>query len=196
VIAAARAGADTVEHGFVLTEAGVAAMAEAGTMYCPNLAVTEAWDPEQLRAHGYAEWFCRNAEEARQNHHAMFREAVSRGIPILAGVDDLPEGDAPVGIEMHQGSIGLLAELKIMSRNGLTNGGALQTATRNAALSVRAGDRLGTVEAGKIADLVVLEADPLEDLQALTTVRQVWKEGAQIRLVPGLEPGWTGGGIR
>jgi imidazolonepropionase-like amidohydrolase len=52
------------------------------------------------------------------------------------------------------------------------------------------------VEAGKIADLVVLEADPLEDLQALTTVRQVWKEGAQIRLVPGLEPGWTGGGIR
>jgi imidazolonepropionase-like amidohydrolase len=196
VIAAARAGADTVEHGFVLTEEGVAAMAEAGTMYCPNLAVTEAWDPVDLAAHGYADWFCRNAEEARQNHHAMFREAVRRGITILAGVDDLPEGDAPVGIEMHEGAIGLLAELKIMSRNGLTNGGALMTATRNGALSVRAGDSLGTLEENKIADFVVLEANPLEDLDALTGVRQVWKEGREIRLVTGLEPGWTGGGIR
>ncbi|WP_033289806.1 metal-dependent hydrolase family protein [Amycolatopsis jejuensis] len=196
VVAAAKAGADTIEHGFVVTEEGISAMAEAGTIFCPNLAVTDAWEPEQLAAQGYPGWFCRNAEEARERHHAMFREAVRQGVPIVAGVDDLPEGPAPVGIEMHHGTLGLVEELRLMSVHGLGNGGALLAATKNAAATVRASTRLGTLEAGKVADLVVLGADPLADLTALTTVREVWKEGKPIRLTPSLEPGWQGGGIR
>jgi imidazolonepropionase-like amidohydrolase len=195
VIAAARAGADTVEHGFVVTEKGVEAMAEAGTMYCPNLAVTVAWDPAELAARGYPEWFVINAREAGERHHEMFAEAVRLGVPILAGVDNLPEGRSPVGIEMHDGAIGLLTELKLISRLGLGNGGALLTATRNAAKSVWAAASLGTVECGKIADLIVLNSNPLDDLDALADLRSVWKGGREIRLVPGLEPGWQGGGI-
>ena len=196
VIAAARAGADTVEHGFVVTEKGVEAMAEAGTMYCPNLAVTVAWDPAELAARGYPEWFVINAREAGERHHEMFAEAVRLGVPILAGVDNLPEGRSPVGIEMHDGAIGLLTELKLISRLGLGNGGALLTATRNAAKSVWAAASLGTLECGKIADLLVLNSNPLDDLDALADLRSVWKGGREIRLVAGLEPGWQGGGIR
>lgn len=196
VIAAARAGADTIEHGFVLSEAGVEAMAEADTTYCPNLTVTQAWNPDDLAAHGYPDWFCRNAAEARQSHHAMFRAAISRGVTVIAGVDDLPEGDAPVGIEMYDGVIGLIAELQLMHALGLTNGQALLTATKNAAAAVRRADTLGTLEPGKAADLVVLAANPLDDLAALTTVQGVWKAGREIRLTPALEPGWSGGGIR
>lgn len=197
VIAAARAGADTIEHGFVMTERGVAAMAESGAMYCPNLTVTRAWDPAELAERGYPEWFTANAAEAAARHHEMFAAACRAGIPILAGVDDLPEGDRPVGIEMHEGAVGLIAELKlIQSSGGLSAGEALATATKNAARAVRAQDRLGTLEAGKLADLVVLARNPLDDLGALADVVAVWKGGRPIRLQPGLEPGWHGGGIR
>ncbi len=196
IIAAAKAGADTIEHGFVATEKGIAAMAEAGTMYCPNLAVTTAWDPALLAARGYPEWFTANAAEAAARHHEMFREALRLGIPILAGVDDLPEGAGPVGIEMHDDQLGLIAELKLMHANGMTRGQALQTATRNAARAVRAEARLGTLEPGKHADLVVLDGNPLDDLDHLAAVRAVWKDGHPIRLTPGLTPGWRGGGIR
>ena len=196
VIAAARAGADTIEHGFVMTERGVDAMARAGTMYCPNLTVTTAWDPAQLAAKGYPDWFTANAAEAAARHHEMFALAVRAGIPILAGVDDLPEGDGPVGIEVHDGEIGLIAELRLISAGGLTHGQALATATRNAAAAARVQDRLGTLEPGKIADLLVLDGNPLDDLGALASVADVWKDGRRIRLLPGLEPGWRGGGIR
>lgn len=196
IIAAAQAGADTIEHGFVGTEKGIAAMAAAGTMYCPNLTVTVAWDPATLAAKGYPEWFTANAAEAAARHHEMFREAVRMGIPILAGVDDLPEGDGPVGIEMHHDQIGLIAELKFMQAGGMTPGQALITATRNAALAVRSGAVLGTLEPGKYADLVVLAGNPLDDLDRLADVAAVWKSGRPIRLTPGLEPGWRGGGIR
>jgi imidazolonepropionase-like amidohydrolase len=196
IIAAAQAGADTIEHGFVATEKGIAAMADAGTMYCPNLAVTAAWDPAILTAKGYPEWFTANAAEAAARHHEMFREALRLGIPILAGVDDLPEGDGPVGIEMHNDQIGLIAELKLMHANGMTTGQALLTATKNAACAVRSQASLGTLEPGKHADLVVLAGNPLADLDRLADVAAVWKSGRAIRLTPGLERGWRGGGIR
>lgn len=196
IIAAAKAGADTIEHGFVATETGIAAMAEAGTMYCPNLTVTTAWDPVQLAARGYPEWFTANAAEAAAHHHAMFAEAVRLGIPILAGVDDLPEGTGPVGIEMHDDQLGLIAELKLMQAGGMTAGQALLTATRNAARAVRAQSVLGTLEPGKHADLAVLAANPLDNLDHLAGITAVWKGGRPIRLTPGLEPGWRGGGIR
>jgi imidazolonepropionase-like amidohydrolase len=196
IIAAAQAGADTIEHGFVATEKGVAAMAEAGTMYCPNLTVTTAWDPAILAAGGYPDWFTANAAEAAARHHEMFREALRLGVPILAGVDDLPEGAGPVGIEMHDDQLGLIAELKLMHANGMTRGQALLTATKNAARAVRAQDRLGTLGPGKHADLAVLAGNPLENLDRLADVTSVWKDGRVIRLTPGLEQGWRGGGIR
>jgi imidazolonepropionase-like amidohydrolase len=195
IIAAARAGADSVEHGFVVTEKGIQAMAEAGTMFCPNLAVTVAWDPAELAARGYPDWFVANAREAGEHHHEMAAEAMRLGVPILAGVDNLPEGKAPVGAEMHDGAIALLTELKLISRLGLGNGGALLTATRNAAQSVYASDSLGTLERGKLADVIVVNGNPLDDLDALADVRGVWKGGCEIRLVLGLEPGWQGGGF-
>jgi imidazolonepropionase-like amidohydrolase len=196
IIAAAEAGADTIEHGFVATEKGIAAMAAAGTMYCPNLTVTVAWDPAVLAAKGYPQWFAANAAEAAARHHEMFAGAVRMGIPILAGVDDLPEGDGPVGIEVHDDQIGLIAELKLMQAGGMTSGQALLTATRNAALATRSDAHLGTLEPGKYADLVVLTGNPLDHLDRLADVTAVWKNGRPIRLTPGLEPGWRGGGIR
>ncbi len=68
-------------------------------------------------------------------------------------------------------------EIKLLAKAGLSNFEALQTATINNAKIIRMADRLGTIEVGKIADFVTVEGNPLEDLDALTQVRVVVKDG-------------------
>jgi imidazolonepropionase-like amidohydrolase len=183
---AAQAGVDTIEHGFILEAEGIDAMAEHGTIYCPNLAVTDAWDPDSLEDGPYSEWLLRNASTARRYHHRAFRRAVELGIPIIAGVDNLPEPGGPIGIEEHRGRVALVEELRLMIENGLSPELTLAAATREPARAARVDDVLGTVEPGKLADLVALDGNPLEEIEALLRVRAVWKGGRPIRLDVGL----------
>lgn len=178
VIMAAEAGADSVEHGFILGEAGIAAMVKHGTVFSPQLTVTAAWNEDFMHAAGcYTEWLITNAIEARQVHHAAFRKAVAAGLSFVAGVDNLPKTRMDPGFETFQGRPGLVCEVMLMAENGLPPMQALQAATCNAAAICRAADRLGTVEVGKLADLIVVERDPLADLSALADVRLVMKGG-------------------
>jgi len=187
---AASAGADTIEHGFVLRdEGGLDAMAEYGAIYCPNLAVTDAWDPGQLDNDVFSEYLMANAAEARKRHHPAFRKAVELGIPIIAGVDNLPEPNGPIGTEIHRGRIALVEELRLMIANGLSPDRAFAAATAEPARAARVADRLGTLEAGKFADIVAVRGNPLVDIDALLRVEAVWKDGEQIRLTPGLSSG-------
>jgi len=93
------------------------------------------------------------------------RRAHQAGLLIGAGSDTL--GSIP-------------EELRIMERCGLTAMEALQTATINAARILKNEDRFGTVEVGKAADLVLLEANPLEDLRRVAQVRCVFLGGERV----------------
>ena len=96
------------------------------------------------------------------------------GMPILAGTD----ADGTSG-QLHSKLKGfaLHAELAIYAFEGLTPLEALQTATLNPAKMLRGTDSLGTVAAGKLADLVLLDADPLADITNTTTIRAVVANG-------------------
>ncbi len=182
VIAAAQAGADSVEHGFVLGTAGIQALVDNGTVFSPQLAVTAAWNEAYMRdANCYPEWLITNASEARAGHHQAFRQAVAAGLTFVAGVDNLPRPAFDTGIEMFEGRPALVAEVRLMAENGLSAIQALQSATRNAARVCRADARLGTIEVGKLADLIVVDGNPLEDLNALADVRLVVKGGSIVR---------------
>jgi imidazolonepropionase-like amidohydrolase len=74
-----------------------------------------------------------------------------------------------------------VAEIGFMAANGLTPMQALQAATRNAAQVCRVEDRLGTLELGKLADIIAVAGDPLDDLSVLSDVRLVMKDGAIVR---------------
>jgi imidazolonepropionase-like amidohydrolase len=87
------------------------------------------------------------------------------GLPLLAGTDA-----APWGFSLH-------AELAIYVAEGLTPLNALQSATLNPAKMLRATDSLGTVAPGKLADLVLLDANPLADITNTTTIRAVVANG-------------------
>ena len=89
-------------------------------------------------------------------------------MPMLLGTD-LPIGGLP-GFSVHD----ILAMFVV---RGLTPLGALRTATLNPALALHAADSLGTVAAGKLADLVLLDADPLADITNTTAIRAVVANG-------------------
>jgi imidazolonepropionase-like amidohydrolase len=97
----------------------------------------------------------------------MIRRANTAGVPIVAGTDALG-GSSP---NIH-------AELQLLvERAGLSPMQALQAATSNAARAIGAQDSIGTIERGKIADLVILERDPLVDIANTLTVKSVMKAG-------------------
>jgi hypothetical protein len=94
------------------------------------------------------------------------------GLPILAGTD-LGPGNVetmPAGFSLH-------AELAMSVAEGLTPLTALQSATLNPAKISHLTDSLGTVASGKLADLVLLDANPLDDITNTTTIRAVVTNG-------------------
>jgi imidazolonepropionase-like amidohydrolase len=94
------------------------------------------------------------------------------GLPILAGTDA-----QPLSLQLDLRSFGIHAELAILAAEGLSPLEALRTATLNPAKLLRATDSLGTVASGKLADLLLLDANPLADITNTTTIRAVVANG-------------------
>jgi imidazolonepropionase-like amidohydrolase len=179
VINATQAGADTIEHGFMITERGIDAMLEHGCVFSPQLTVTRAWNGDFIRRSGqFPEWFARNAEAAGRTHHQMVARAAEAGLRMIAGVDNLPRVPLSVGIETYEGRPALVMEIRLMAEIGLSPLEALRTATANVADVCGVADQLGTLEPGKLADLIAVPGDPLQDLCALYDARLVVKDGA------------------
>ena len=100
-------------------------------------------------------------------HFAYLKIAAEVGLPLLVGGDT---GGAEAGFKTH-------AEMAILVDRGLTPLAALQAATLNPARAIQATDSLGTVAAGKLADLVVLDANPLVDITNTTMIHAVVANG-------------------
>ena len=92
-----------------------------------------------------------------------------RGVRLLCGTD-APEPYVPPGFSMHQ-------ELEMLVESGLTPAAALAAATINVAESLNQQRQLGTVEPGKLADLVILNADPTRDISNTRQIRAVVRGG-------------------
>jgi imidazolonepropionase-like amidohydrolase len=91
------------------------------------------------------------------------------GVPLLAGTDSMNPECFP-GFGIHD-------ELALLVEAGLTPLEALQTATRNGAAFMGELDKRGTVEPGKLADLVLLDKDPLQDIHNTRTIYAVVLHG-------------------
>ena len=94
-----------------------------------------------------------------------------------AGGIIVPSTDTPFANMMPGFSLHL--ELAELVEAGISNSDVLQGATRVAAETLRRGDDLGTLEVGKIADVLVLDGDPLADINATRNVVTVIKEGVR-----------------
>ncbi len=169
-----RAGVDSVEHGFPLDEEGAGWMVERGTFLVPTLSV----NPAALEAIERGIWTYKGSEAQVKRMADMAPKTIELanrlGVKIAFGTD------AAMPLVMHGGNA---REFELLVEYGLTPMEALLTATRNAAQNLRLDDQLGTIEAGKIADLVVVDGDPLADirlLQNLDCIKLVFKDGQAV----------------
>lgn len=103
------------------------------------------------------------------NRMALVKALQARGARLLAGTDT-PNPFAVPGVSIHR-------ELDLLVRAGLTPKEALAAATREAAIFAGQEGQWGTIEAGKRADLVLLDANPLESIRATTTISRVMVGG-------------------
>lgn len=100
----------------------------------------------------------------------LVRDMHRAGVEFLAGTDTSPDNPVPVGAGLHD-------ELELFVESGFTPMEALQTATRNPARYFGALQNMGTIEVGKLADLVLLYANPLDDIRNTRKISMVVLRG-------------------
>jgi len=173
VQAAVRLGAHSVEHGYIMDAACIESLRASPTWYVPTLAIShltpdqarDPWEKRWVEERGLAPDLCRRADAAADQHRRCFQQALAAGVKMALGSDIRPLKEAA------------LLELGLWVRDGATPWQALLAATRHAAELCGAGHELGTVEPGKLADLIVVAANPLENIANLRELLLVFKEG-------------------
>lgn len=170
---ALEAGVDTVEHCTYVDDEAVSQLAASGTYNVPTLAPRGDTVIEERRRRGAPDFVLAQAREIADHCFASFERYRRAGVRFAMGTD----------ITRHPSTGTNATELGIYVSLGLTEMEAIQTATRNAADALGMLDNLGTVEAGKIADIVAVDGNPLDDiscLQDVNRIKLVVKDGAVV----------------
>lgn len=173
---AIRAGVDSIEHGAPTDDEALMMMRDRGTFLCPTLAVYPN-DPARLEARlsGALPDVARLVRQQIEVIPFMIQRAKELGVKIALGTD------AGMPLVWHGGNA---VEFEWLVSYGLTPMEAIVAGTRNAAENVGLLDQIGTVEAGKIADLVAFYGDPLADVRLLNQpdhVRLVMQGGKVVK---------------
>jgi imidazolonepropionase-like amidohydrolase len=165
---ALRAGADSIEHGFGLDDEMMDLMVRRGVYWCPTIYVG-VYVAEGRAAAGAPIW-----KQMVELERQTFARAVKKGVRIAYGTD-------AGGYAWTENQA---KELSYMVRYGMTPMQAIQSATTVAAALLDQEKDLGAVEAGKLADIVAVAGDPLQDISELERVRFVMKGGAIVKEPP------------
>jgi imidazolonepropionase-like amidohydrolase len=162
---AIRAGIDSIEHGTFLDDEALRLMREKGTYLVPTLSVrsgiAEAKFPPLVRE---------KADIALKAQDDLVRRALATGVKIALGTDAAvyPHGNNAL-------------EFVLMAADGMTAAQSLRAGTSAAADLLGLANKIGTLEAGKLADLVAVPGNPIEDIKVTQSVFFVMKEGTVYR---------------
>ncbi|HXY49694.1 MAG TPA: amidohydrolase family protein [Terriglobales bacterium] len=159
------AGVDSIEHGNYIADGDLQTMAAHGTWYVPTIFVG-AYVAEGRAAEGAPVWV-----KMLSIHEDTFRRALKAGVKIAFGTD--AGGFA--------WTVNPAKEFSYMVKWGMTPQQALRAATASAAELLGMLDTLGTIEAGKYADIVAVQGNPLQDVSVLEKVDFVMKSGEVYR---------------
>jgi imidazolonepropionase-like amidohydrolase len=163
------AGVDSIEHGSYINEEDIQLMKEHGTYLVPTVYL-EDWLTQNMKSLGLTANMMEKAKTVLPIAQKNESHAFKSGVKIAFGTD---AAVYPHGLNAHE--FGKMVEM------GLTPLESIQAATVNAADLLGWSDRVGTIEAGKFADLVAVNGDPLADVHVLESVRFVMKGGDVIK---------------
>ena len=166
LLAAVNAGVASIEHGSLIDDRGIAAMKAHGTYLVPTLIILEDIIQNGVK-NGTPQYAIDKAKAIELERNKRLRAAYSQGVKFAFGTD------ATSDIHGRNGQ-----EFALMVRIlGATPMDAITTATKNGVELIGIGDKVGTVTAGKWADLIAVEGNPLDDVRRLETVAYVMKGG-------------------
>tara|TARA_A100001388_G_scaffold252831_1_gene215551 strand:+ start:83 stop:1354 length:1272 start_codon:yes stop_codon:yes gene_type:complete len=160
------AGVDSVEHGTYMTEEVMDLMIERGTYYVPTISAGE-FVAEKSKIDNYFPEIVRpKAATVGPQIGSTFNKAYNRGVKIAFGTD--------VGVQPHGTN---WKEFVYMTQYGMDEMEAIKSATIETAKLLRIDDILGSLEVGKIADIVAVDGNPLVDITVMEKVVFVMKDG-------------------
>ena len=170
---AVEAGASSIEHGTFADDEVLGAMADRGVYLVPTSATfaSSLLDDAMIQAmppHIYQRFL-----DHEETHRAMVRRAHELGVPIAMGTDAGTPGN-------HHGANALECVL-LVEETGMAPADSVRAATVNAARLLRRDRDLGSIEEGKLADIIGCASDPLADIEELTRVAFVMKGGTVVR---------------
>ncbi len=166
---AIRAGIDSIEHGSFLDREAFQMMKERGTYLVPTLMAFE-YTGGAHAPQNYPPEIAEKAHAAAQAHSNAFRLALKMGVKIAFGTDS---GVSPHGLNAE--------EFALMVDRGMDPAQALLSATSVAAELLGLEEDLGTLEAGKRANIIAVPADPISDIRVTEKVHFVMKDGIVVR---------------
>ena len=172
---AIEAGVDSIEHGSFMKPETLTMMKKKGTFLTPTLMASE-WIMSKLN--NYPPALQAKAKAATAARSEMFRNAVTMGIKISFGTD--------AAVYPHGQNA---KEFKLMVDLSMKPIDALKSATANDAELLGIGQKVGTLEKGKLADVIAIPGDPTSDITATERVSFVMKEGKIIRQGPSASQG-------
>ena len=168
--AAVRAGVDSIEYGMYLEDDVIEEMIKKDIFLCPTLValyrINQAGEKGGIPAESAAK-----AAIMGEDHVKSFRMAYHAGVKIIMGTDC----GSPFN---YHGDNAF--ELRLMVESGMSEMDAIISCTKRAAENLGLDDRLGTIDPGKWADLIVVDGDPLNDINILVNkenIKLVMQEG-------------------
>ena len=165
--AALAAGADSIEHGTMLSDASIQLFKKSGAFYVPTLSTINGYI-ERLKAdpNAYPPAVLAKVKWRIEVTGKSLEKAVPAGVKIAFGTD--------AGVSKHGRNAD---EFELMVKHGMTPMSAIHAATINAAQLLGVASEVGSLEPGKAADLIAVTGDPLSDVTRLKSVNFVMKAG-------------------
>lgn len=166
---AIRAGIRSIDHGIYLDDEAIQLMLDRGTWLVPTLMAPRGVIDAADAGASIPEASVQKAREVCDTHQTSFAKAVKAGVKVAMGTDS--------GVTPHGQN---LRELALMVEGGMSPMEAIVATTASAAALMGLEDELGTLQAGRRADLVVVDGDPLDVASLADRITQVYKDGVQV----------------